>query len=66
MKFSKFALKPEVCEMGGHFRLQMDWTCSMGYGPVVGNVQKDACFGFSWTLWTIVKICSQISEIAIV
>ena len=64
LKFQNFVLKPEVCKMCGNFRLQMDWTCSVGYGLVV-NVQKDACFGLSWTLCTSVKICSQFSEIAI-
>ena len=29
------------------------------------NVQKDACFGLSLTLCTILKVCSQFSKIAI-
>ena len=33
---------------------------------LVVNVQKDACFGLSLTLWTIFQICSQFSKIAIV
>ena len=43
---------------------KMDRTCSVGCVLVV-KVQKDACFGLSWSLCAIFKICSQISEIAI-
>ena len=63
LKFQNFALKPEVCQMGGHFRLQNGLNLLCRYGLVV-NVQKDACFGLSCTLCTIFKICSLFSEIA--
>ena len=46
------------------FGCRMDCTCSVWYVLVV-NVKKDACFGLSWPLCTIFKICSQFSEIAI-
>ena len=42
----------------------MDWTCSVGYGLVI-NVQKDACFGLSLTLCTILEIDGQFSKNAI-
>ena len=39
------------------------------YGSMYSMVhlynKKDACFGLSWTLCTIFKICSQFSKIAI-
>ena len=43
---------------------KMDWICSVWYVSVV-NVQKDACFGLSWSVSPIFKICIQFSEIEI-
>ena len=59
LKFQTFIPKPEVCKNGENFLLQK----GLNYDLVV-NVQKDACFGFSWRLCTIFKICGQFSEIA--
>ena len=43
---------------------KMDRTCTVRYVLVV-NIQKDACFGLSWPLCAIFKMCNRILEIAI-
>ena len=64
LKFYKFALKPEVCEMGGKFWLQirLNLLCSVcpsgqPKGRRMLQSQLAALYDF--------KICSQFSEIAI-
>ena len=64
LKFQKFAFKPEVCKMGGSFRLQNGLNLLCRIWPS-GQRSKDACFGLSLTLSTIFKVYSQFWEMAI-
>ena len=38
-EFRIFALKMEVCEMGGNFRFQMDLTCSVWSLSLIGSIR---------------------------
>ena len=61
LKFQNFKILPlnRKCAKWVHISgCKMDRTCSVRYGLVV-NAQKDACFGLSWTMCTIFKICIQ-------